>query len=124
MEFNGVKGRGIGFTLGRGGGIRGEPVTADVEDELVSVFVLILRRGAVSRPLRDVVGIELGSKAVGLDLEESKRDRGGEGEMTVPFAVEVGNGERLGRFIEACLILSAGGEEGGEGGGESSEDFR
>jgi len=91
MEFNGVK--------GRGGGIYGEPVTEDVD---VGVFVLILRRGAVSRPLRDVVGTELGgSKGVRLDLEESKRDRGGEEEMAVPFIVKAGNDEQLCKFIEA-----------------------
>lgn len=60
MEVEGVKGRGMGFGLERGGGICGEPAVGDVGPELVDVLILIFRRGgAVSRPLTDVVGGEV-----------------------------------------------------------------
>lgn len=69
MEVDGVEGRGMGFGLDRGGGIRGDPVVEDIELELIEVFVLILRRGgAVSRPLTGVVGGELGIEGVALGL--------------------------------------------------------
>lgn len=128
MEVDGVGGRGMGFGLGRGGGICGESVAEDVELDLVDVFVLILRRGgAVSLPLVDVVGTELDGEGVVLGLERLEKDRGtGEddnvGGTTVSFVVEVGNGEKLSRFVEVSLVLSVAVADDGGKGNDNEDD--